>query len=275
MSHIAIIECSETTNRNFETGILKRGIFNYIINASFYDTNEILFVILAYTQSIHKTELDNLVTDLEEMEKLKRENEDYDNALKAKEAEKSNMLAVLQEKTRGSSQLKAENARLLQTISDLQDKLTKDDQEEMSKEAIHKLSKVIKDKDLEIDGLKSRNESLVTLVQTNSSNEVIDKLTKEKNDLQEKLSNLNKTITEKSVMDNSNEIIILKSKINELEKKLCFAEVKVEMQDASLAFNKSASRRRYHSGLDCVYAKRHAILEKLRDLLKNVPKLLL
>ena len=67
-------------------------------------------------------------------------------------------------------------------------------------------------------------------------------------------------------MDNSNEIIILKSKINELEKKLCFAEVKVEMQDASLAFNKSASRRRYHSGLDCVYAKRHAILKKLRDL---------
>ena len=34
------------------------------------------------------------------MEKIKKENEDLDNALKAKEAEKSNMLGVLQEKTR-------------------------------------------------------------------------------------------------------------------------------------------------------------------------------
>ena len=45
-------------------------------------------------------ELDNLVSELEEMEKIKKENEDLDNALKAKEAEKSNMLGVLQEKTR-------------------------------------------------------------------------------------------------------------------------------------------------------------------------------
>ena len=197
-------------------------------------------------QKDHKTELDNLVHDLEDMEKIKRENEDLENNLKAKEAEKSNMVAVLQEKTRGNSQLKSENARLLQTVSDLQEKLSKNDQEEMSKEAIHKLSKVIKDKDLEIDGLKSRNESLVTLVQNNASNEVIDQLTKEKEELQEKVSNLNKSITEKSVIDNSNEIIILKSKICELEKKLSFAEVKVEMQDASLALNKN-SRRRYHS----------------------------
>ena len=197
-------------------------------------------------QKDHKTELDNLVHDLEDMEKVKRENEDLENNLKAKEAEKSNMVAVLQEKTRGNSQLKSENARLLQTVSDLQDKLSKNDQEEMSKEAIHKLSKVIKDKDLEIEGLKSRNESLVTLVQNNASNEVIDQLTKEKEELQEKVSNLNKSITEKSVIDNSNEIIILKSKICELEKKLSFAEVKVEMQDASLALNKN-SRRRYHS----------------------------
>ena len=82
--------------------------------------------------------------------------------------------------------MKSENARLLQSISDLQNKLTEKDQEEMSKDAIHQLSKMVKDKDLEIEGLKSRNESLVTLVQNNTSNEVIEKLTKEKEDLLEK-----------------------------------------------------------------------------------------
>ena len=51
--------------------------------------------------------------------------------------------------------MKSENARLLQSISDLQNKLTEKDQEEMSKDAIHQLSKMVKDKDLEIEGLKS------------------------------------------------------------------------------------------------------------------------
>ena len=50
--------------------------------------------------------------------------------------------------------MKSENARLLQSISDLQNKLTEKDQEEMSKDAIHQLSKMVKDKDLEIEGLK-------------------------------------------------------------------------------------------------------------------------
>merc|ERR1712079_45668 len=147
-------------------------------------------------------------------EKIKKENEDLDNALKAKEAEKSNMLGVLQEKTRSHSQMKSENARLLQSISDLQNKLTEKDQEEMSKDAIHQLSKMVKDKDLEIEGLKSRNESLVTLVQNNTSNEIIEKLTKEKEDLLEKMNQDSIPNTgNKSVIDNSNEIIILKSKI--------------------------------------------------------------
>jgi chromosome segregation ATPase len=202
----------------------------------------------------HKIELDNLVSELEEMEKIKKENEDLDNALKAKEAEKSNMLGVLQEKTRSHSQMKSENARLLQSISDLQNKLTEKDQEEMSKEAIHQLSKMVKDKDLEIEGLKSRNESLVTLVQNISSNEVIEALTKEKEDLLEKMNQ--ESVTGKSVIDNSNEIIILKSKISDLEKKLSFAEVKVEMQDASLTLVNKDSRRRYHSeSLDQEYSQ--------------------
>ena len=129
-------------------------------------------------------------------------------------------------------------------IESFQEKV-KTDKDSMTQEAIQKLStvirdkdldierlsKVIRDKDLEIEGFKSRNESLVQLVQNNDH-----KLT----------SSSNSHINEKSVMDNSNEIIILKSKIGELEKKLSLAEVKVEMQDASLAFNRQ-SRRRYHS----------------------------
>ena len=87
---------------------------------------------------------------------------------------------------------------------------------------------------------------MVTLVQNNTSNEVIEKLTKEKEDLLEKM-NQESVNPGKSVIDNSNEIIILKSKISDLEKKLSFAEVKVEMQDASLTLVNKDSRRRYHS----------------------------
>ena len=95
----------------------------------------------------------------------------------------------------------------------------------------------------------SRNESLVTLVQNNTSNEIIEKLTKEKEDLLEKMNqdSVVPNTGNKSVIDNSNEIIILKSKISDLEKKLSFAEVKVEMQDASLTLVNKDSRRRYHS----------------------------
>ena len=89
---------------------------------------------------------------------------------------------------------------------------------------------------------------MVTLVQNNTSNEIIEKLTKEKEDLLEKMNQDSVPNTgNKSVIDNSNEIIILKSKISDLEKKLSFAEVKVEMQDASLTLVNKDSRRRYHS----------------------------
>ena len=90
---------------------------------------------------------------------------------------------------------------------------------------------------------------MVTLVQNNTSNEIIEKLTKEKEDLLEKMNqdSVVPNTGNKSVIDNSNEIIILKSKISDLEKKLSFAEVKVEMQDASLTLVNKDSRRRYHS----------------------------
>ena len=73
------------------------------------------------------------------------------------------------------------------------------------------LNKILSDKDLEIEALKSRNESLVNVVQATSE--------------------------KKTVQDNANEIVILKSKISELENKLTFAQVKVQMQDASIGKN--------------------------------------
>ena len=58
--------------------------------------------------------------------------------------------------------MKAENARLLQSIADYKSK------GDMAKETVQNLSSVIRDKDLEIEGFKSRNESLVILVQESS-----------------------------------------------------------------------------------------------------------
>ena len=54
----------------------------------------------------------------------------------------------MQEKNRESSQMKTENARLLQSIADFKSK------GDMARETVQNLSSVIRDKDLEIDGLK-------------------------------------------------------------------------------------------------------------------------
>ena len=69
-------------------------------------------------------------------------------------------------------------------------------------------------KDLEIDGLKSRNESLVILVQESSKQQSTDTPVSVNQE------------TKKSVMDNTNEILILKNKISDLEQKLSLAEVR-------------------------------------------------
>ena len=73
---------------------------------------------------------------------------------------------MLQEKSRESGQMKTENARLLQSIADYKSK------GDMAKETVQNLSSVIRDKDLEIDGLKSRNESLVILVQESTTGKI-------------------------------------------------------------------------------------------------------
>ncbi len=170
----------------------------------------------------------------------------------------------------------------------------------MTKETVKRLSKLIRDKDLEITALQDRNESLVTLVksqqnpsqgkkQEESSNDKesgeagqlkmqLSTLGKEKQQLYEALTQkhqeslayyseierLNRilvqqqqqqqlqhhaptgssadtvNVSEKSVIDNSNQIIVLKAKIRELEKKL-------EKQEGASQTQLSGSRRRYYS----------------------------
>ena len=172
----------------------------------------------------------------------------------------------------------------------------------MTKEAVNKLSQLIRDKDLEITALKSRNESLVALVKRqegdaqpqtsgehqdhhqNSSSEdgqqhlqhlkaQVASLGNEKQQLYEALTQkhqeslayykeierLNQILvqqqqqqqasasssealggcSEKSVIDNSNQIIVLKAKIQELEKKLAKQEM--------VAIVGVHGRRRFHS----------------------------
>ena len=160
----------------------------------------------------------------------------------------------------------------------------------MTRETVNKLSQLIRDKDLEIQSLVARNESLVSLVHNKSSGndnnkdhpdnvllpettatdsnklaeeaqitlkDTINQLTKEKQDIYEALSlkhqeSLNyyaeierlngvvlasqqqqlsneqlqqqstssSSVSEKSVIDNSNEIIVLKARIKDLERRL-------------------------------------------------------
>ena len=90
---------------------------------------------------------------------LQEEHDKINSETETTKAENFNIKQVLQEKNRESGQMKTENARLLQSIADFKSK------GDMAKETVKNLSSVIRDKDLEIDGLKSRNESLVTLVQ--------------------------------------------------------------------------------------------------------------
>ena len=147
----------------------------------------------------HQEEIGKFVADLEDYQSLKKNVEDL-------EMEKQNILGVIHEKNRENSAKKEENMRLLQSLADL--KKIQEEVEENRKTAMQTLNKRLSDKDLEIEALKSRNESLVNVVHATSE--------------------------KKSVQDNANEIVILKSKISELENKLTFAQVKVQMQDASI-----------------------------------------
>ena len=88
------------------------------------------------------------------------------------------MIAILDEKTREASSLKSEVHRLMNVVSagkaaiaklqqDSQEMLRNNGEslnEDMKKEAIRKLSQMIKDKDFEIEALSQKNSTLLQVI---------------------------------------------------------------------------------------------------------------
>ncbi|KAK7504790.1 hypothetical protein BaRGS_00003818, partial [Batillaria attramentaria] len=100
--------------------------------------------------------------------------------VKALKVEKEQMLAVMNEKSREASSLKAEVMRLMSVISAEKtalDKLQKDNQalmsrspkddsmDDMQREALQNLSRLVRDREVEIEALKQKNETLMAVLQ--------------------------------------------------------------------------------------------------------------
>ena len=237
---------------------------------------------IAEKQDSERKEKDQTPNESDMVEMLQQENSSLRQQLQNKEINNScdsdlasnMMVEVLNEKTRENSQLKKENVSLMNNLAEEQRKVSvlkdareKDTSEknEMGKAAVHKLSQIIKDRDIEIEALKNKNESLLTVLQTNEDE--LQKQTEEREKsslvlkakveeccaLQSSLEDFksykchNKTVT-----DNSNEILILKDKIHELERKLNLANIKNEMIKESREIDnkklkKLENRKRFHS----------------------------
>lgn len=113
---------------------------------------------------------------------LKNEVQILQDKLKALEMDKNQLLCVLNEKSQECSSLKAEVHKLTNIVASEKQALYKLQQDncllketrensdpELTKEAIQKLSGIIRDKDLEIESLKQKNVTLTTLIQDVSS----------------------------------------------------------------------------------------------------------
>ena len=117
-------------------------------------------------------------TNLLEIHKLETE-------IKSLKKEREQMMDVMNEKTKEVSSLKAEVHRLMNIISaekNAIEKLQRDNQEmikkppdtgdpdivDMQKETIHSLSQIIRDKDLEIESLKQKSDTLLSVLQESS-----------------------------------------------------------------------------------------------------------
>ena len=97
-------------------------------------------------------------------------------------SERNQMMTVLNEKTRECSNLKNEVHRLVKTVAaeksalekaladncDLQQSMH-EPRKDMQKEAVTKLSRIIQDKDLEMEALKQKNESLLQVLQQSAA----------------------------------------------------------------------------------------------------------
>ncbi|XP_071500706.1 uncharacterized protein [Diadema antillarum] len=99
--------------------------------------------------------------------------------VKTLESERHQMMSILNEKTREASNLKNEVHKLLKVISAQKSALekaqedvkelqrsSKGPRDDMQKEALQNLSRIIQDKDLEIEALKQKNNSLLEVLQS-------------------------------------------------------------------------------------------------------------
>lgn len=100
--------------------------------------------------------------------------------VKALKVEKEQMLAVMNEKSREASSLKAEVMRLMNVVSAQKsalDKLQQDNQaltsrprqddsmDDMHREALQNLSRLVRDREVEMEALKQKNETLMAVLQ--------------------------------------------------------------------------------------------------------------
>ncbi|XP_061097447.1 thyroid receptor-interacting protein 11 [Conger conger] len=100
--------------------------------------------------------------------------------LQAYAVEREQVLAVLNEKTRENSQLRSDYHRIMDIVADKESSILRLQQEnqrlslmgdpsgshEMSRETIQNLSRIIREKDIEIDALTQKCQTLVTVLQT-------------------------------------------------------------------------------------------------------------
>ncbi|KAG9336763.1 hypothetical protein JZ751_003111 [Albula glossodonta] len=103
--------------------------------------------------------------------------------LQAYAVEREQVLAVLNEKTRENSQLRSDYHRIMDIVADKESMVLRLQQEnqrlslmsdpsgshEMSRETIQNLSRIIREKDIEIDALTQKCQTLVTVLQTSGS----------------------------------------------------------------------------------------------------------
>ncbi|KAK6181040.1 hypothetical protein SNE40_008983 [Patella caerulea] len=131
-----------------------------------------------------------------------------ENEVKKLVTEKEQILAIMNEKSRESSSLKAEVHRLMNIVSAEKtalNKLQKDNHEltqrrdgpsqndDMQKAALQQLSRLIRDKDVEIEALKQKNETLLAVLQdssTDNSNNQLSTLLLEKETLSKQCAGL-------------------------------------------------------------------------------------
>lgn len=128
-----------------------------------------------------------------------------ENEVRALKTEREQILAVMNEKSRESSKLKTEVHRLMNIVSAEKtalDKLTQDNNhlvrkresspnEDMQKEAVQNLSRIIRDKDVEMEALRQKNDTLVQVLQDSSQDgSQISSLMVEKENLAKQLASL-------------------------------------------------------------------------------------